>query len=199
MSDPGICQLPEVREWFILLVMQTERNDPYLASLEAQEKKLDAEERALDEMEAALKAGRDSVAAGRVTVRAARDHYLGFLAEQRKRAVPEKDYRGDPMPSGVAVIPLPSRIGPKHRCILEAIREGDGLTARQIADQTGVKVDVIRNFIIEDSALGILDRPDGRAILTPAGKDYMERLAAKFGPPAPLEETPPAAASGVFQ
>lgn len=189
-------------------------NDPYLLMLREQYRTLKAREAELDAREKQLEADREAVAEDRARLDVARQHYEAFLASQppqtaaqmkfygggeqlpltdEQRSALYADFKGPP----TAPIPLPMRMGAKRRRVLDAVATGNGLTTREIADKTGVDVDVVRNITAAETKAGIFARQGDKLYMTPAGLDYLNRANAHFGPPQ--KETPPTAASGVFQ
>jgi hypothetical protein len=188
--------------------MQPE-TDRYLAQLDEQSKALDSREAEAKARVAQGNADLRAVAEDRAKLMVARQHYETFLAASKPQPQAKMDFGPNlpgEQPAGATFvlhasyeIPLPMRMGAKRRRVLDAVATaGQGQTTREIAEKSGVQIDVARNITAAETKLGIFVRQGDKLYMTPAGLDYLNRVNEKFGPAQ--KETPPAtAASGVFQ
>jgi hypothetical protein len=148
-------------------------------------------------VEAQYKADRETIAAERAGVEQARRHFLDYLAKKGK-ALPAPV---QPALPGVrtGAIPLPMRMGSQRRLMLDTLFAArDGLTPREIAKQTGVLSKVIYTYGQREIAAGIIYKAGDRFVMTEAGRDYVVRANAKFGP-VQKQEAPQAQAGGALQ
>jgi hypothetical protein len=154
-------------------------SDEYLASLRERADRLDRRqaevERRHAEAEAAYQREHAAIVQERIEVDASIKTYSDFL--QSRGRTPSAAPKVVPVSRTVVAaedlnrkeLYWVKRLGAKHAEVLLAIG-AQGATTRDVSTKTGVKIDVVRNFMHADSKRGMVKRRGEKVHLTPVGE-----------------------------
>lgn len=144
--------------------------DPYLSSLEEQDRAVDQELADLDvrRKEAELK---------RQRIQAAREHYLAFL---QSNTPPRLELTASPARSAAT-----PRIGEKRRAILEAYAKytamGRTVTLKTVEAETGFDHALVYNVTWDDTKRKNLRKEGDQYTVTEQGFEFLKAAGSQFG------------------
>ena len=156
--------------------------DLYLASLTQKDADLDQRQAELD---AAYQRDSEALAAERAEIQAAMRHGQAFVQSQGNGSAPVIKAAAPPTIERTVAPELSKderywakRLGAKHAEVLQALKLR-GSTTRDISAQTGVAVDVVRNFMHADVRRGMVKRRGSKIHITPVGERVLSAATAE--------------------